>query len=176
MKKKVFAVLVILTLTFTAGVMAAPQLKLIINGTPVTSPAPKLIDGSTYVPLRVVSEMLGAEVGWDAKSYTVTVDSEKQPTDGQKVEGFHFHSIDIQDVEHGYHDVYLNVKNNTGKEVRSAYFNLVFYDKSGKVLASELISTGELKNGETKFIDLMVEDKIAGYSSYKFHKDAIYFK
>lgn len=33
-----------------------------------------LYDGSTYVPLRFVSESLGKEVGWDPESGTITID------------------------------------------------------------------------------------------------------
>lgn len=34
-----------------------------------------ILKGSTYVPLRFLAESMGAEVGWDAKTQTVTIDN-----------------------------------------------------------------------------------------------------
>ncbi len=36
---------------------------------------PKIVDGRTLVPLRAVSEALGAEVTWDGETYTVYIES-----------------------------------------------------------------------------------------------------
>lgn len=47
-----------------------------INGSPATLQAPgKVINGSTMVPLRFVSEALGSKVGWDQATQTVTITS-----------------------------------------------------------------------------------------------------
>lgn len=44
------------------------------NGTSKTlSAEPFLVDGSTYVPLRAVSEIMGAEVSWNGSTNTVTI-------------------------------------------------------------------------------------------------------
>ena len=44
------------------------------NGTSKTlSAEPFLVDGSTYVPLRAVSEIMGAEVNWNGSTNTVTI-------------------------------------------------------------------------------------------------------
>lgn len=46
------------------------------NDTPVTLDVPaKIVEGRTLVPLRFVSESLGAEVNWDAKTQAVTITS-----------------------------------------------------------------------------------------------------
>lgn len=75
MKKVWLSVLATVLVCMSAGIgaYAATQLTLIVNGEKVTSAEAKLIDGTTYVPLRVVSEKLGAAVGWDGDTYTVTV-------------------------------------------------------------------------------------------------------
>lgn len=57
----------------TAGVLAASQINLVVNGKAVTDVEAKVIDGSTYVPLRAISEMLGAEVGYDSATKTAYV-------------------------------------------------------------------------------------------------------
>jgi hypothetical protein len=41
--------------------MAAPKL------------APKIVSGRTFLPLRFVAENIGADVGYDAKTQTITV-------------------------------------------------------------------------------------------------------
>ena len=38
-----------------------------------TEVPPQIINGRTMVPVRFVAEALGAEVGWDGKTYTVTI-------------------------------------------------------------------------------------------------------
>lgn len=51
-----------------------------IDGVPVLlDPAPLLINGRTFVPLRGVFELLGAEVGWHAESRQVSV--HRDPTE-----------------------------------------------------------------------------------------------
>ncbi|MFD2670786.1 stalk domain-containing protein [Marinicrinis sediminis] len=76
MKKKIIiTALSIFTLmaVFVAGVFAASSgLTLIVNGK-VSNAETKIIDGSTYVPLRAAAEMLGADVKYDASTRTVTI-------------------------------------------------------------------------------------------------------
>ncbi len=45
-----------------------------VNGEPVQSPVPGInMNGTTLVPLRVVSEALGARVGWQPETYTAVI-------------------------------------------------------------------------------------------------------
>jgi hypothetical protein len=46
-----------------------------INGKPITlSTAPFVsAEGATYVPLRFISETIGAKVGWDAKNFVALI-------------------------------------------------------------------------------------------------------
>ncbi|MFD2671421.1 stalk domain-containing protein [Marinicrinis sediminis] len=76
MKKKIIiTALSIFTVmaVFTAGVFAAGSgLTLIVNGK-ISNAETKIIDGSTYVPLRAAAEMLGADVKYEASTRTVTI-------------------------------------------------------------------------------------------------------
>jgi hypothetical protein len=46
-----------------------------VNGKAVTlDVAPTIVAGRTFVPLRVISETLGAQVTWKAASRTITID------------------------------------------------------------------------------------------------------
>lgn len=68
------AIVILLSLTIVNVVYGAQALKLIIKGEKVQSDvAPKIENGRTYVPLRVVADYLGEDINWDAKTKTVTV-------------------------------------------------------------------------------------------------------
>ncbi|RJX19277.1 MAG: hypothetical protein C4575_08875 [Desulforudis sp.] len=55
------------------------------NGSPVVLDVPaKIINGRTVVPLRFVSEALGAGVDWDAVAQTVTISSGTPPAEGSQ--------------------------------------------------------------------------------------------
>jgi len=74
-------VLMILTATLSAGVFAVQiPLRVVVNGSRISFPdAQPFIDenGRTQVPVRFVSEALGADVGWDGKTKTVTIEQGK---------------------------------------------------------------------------------------------------
>lgn len=57
-------------LTFNVG-----SRKYVKNGVPTnTDVAPRIINGRTFVPLRVISESLGASVNWNSASRTIKID------------------------------------------------------------------------------------------------------
>ena len=85
MAKKLFAILTVIlavtTSVLTVGAAEIP-LRVVVNGEKVNFPdAQPFIDenGRTQVPVRFVSEALGAKVDWDgaAKKVTVTLNSRK---------------------------------------------------------------------------------------------------
>lgn len=55
--------------------------KIFVNGKQVKTDSigEKKDDIRTMVPLRFISEMFGAKVGWDAKTLTVTIDTDAKP-------------------------------------------------------------------------------------------------
>jgi hypothetical protein len=69
--------------SFAFGVYAASDIKLLINGKSVDTPV-EIIEGSSYVPLRVVSEALGAEVKWDGDSRTITINGGAKAAEAPK--------------------------------------------------------------------------------------------
>jgi hypothetical protein len=77
MKKKLFIALGltgIIALSVSIGVYAASPIKLFINGKAITADV-QIVKGSSYVPLKVVSESLGADVKWDGVARTITITS-----------------------------------------------------------------------------------------------------
>lgn len=71
---------VLLTSVFSAGAFAATVApKIFIHGNEIkSSTAPKIINGSVYVPLRTISEGLGVDIQWDNKNKTVYVNSDRK--------------------------------------------------------------------------------------------------
>lgn len=78
----IFALAAVLILALTGTVFGAlnntyaghPVAKVLINGTEINDDVPAVvINGRVMVPLRVVSEALGAEVEWDEANYTANI-------------------------------------------------------------------------------------------------------
>ncbi|SDF73807.1 Copper amine oxidase N-terminal domain-containing protein [Fontibacillus panacisegetis] len=61
--------------SFAIGAAGAGRFQLIVNGKTATTEV-KVINNTTYVPLRAVSEMLGAKVTYDSATGTITINSE----------------------------------------------------------------------------------------------------
>jgi hypothetical protein len=77
LKKKFFislGLVGIIALSISIGVYAASDIKLFINGKAIATDI-QIIKGSSYVPLKVVSESLGAEVKWDGVARTISITS-----------------------------------------------------------------------------------------------------
>lgn len=68
------AILSVALLSASIGAFAATKFTLVVNGK-VANVEPKVIDGTTYIPVRAAAELLGADVGYDAVTRTVTVKS-----------------------------------------------------------------------------------------------------
>lgn len=76
MKKFFTGLLVGIILSFTAVAFADQPIRLIVNGKEVPcDPPPLIINGRTFVPIRFVSEALGAKVNWNEKQQVVIINS-----------------------------------------------------------------------------------------------------
>jgi hypothetical protein len=124
MKYKVLLMTLAFLLVFGAGVYAASEINLVVNGEKVTDVEAKVIDGSTYVPLRAVSTLLGAEVGWDSdtKTASVTLEVEKEE---EKIEKEPTLSIDElgAEVSKNNNVEFVNFSANAETSVLTYYYN-----------------------------------------------------
>ncbi|MCR4600400.1 MAG: copper amine oxidase N-terminal domain-containing protein [Clostridia bacterium] len=76
---------IVLLITFMCGLLSQTQafassedVNVMINGSYISSDVkPYIKNGSTLVPLRVISESLGAKVEWNAASNTVTINKDQ---------------------------------------------------------------------------------------------------
>ena len=70
----ILALVIISSCTFSTKSDAARPIKLIVNGVDITAKSePRIEQDRTLVPIRFISEELGAEVTWDGLNRTVTV-------------------------------------------------------------------------------------------------------
>jgi hypothetical protein len=62
----------LIALSISIGVYAASNIKLFINGKAINADI-QVVNGSSYIPLRVVSESLGGKVVWDGDARTISI-------------------------------------------------------------------------------------------------------
>jgi hypothetical protein len=75
----VFVLVAVLCLA-VASAYAAPALKVFVDGREIVGDTPaQIIDGRTMVPVRFVSEALGANVSWDQAANSVIITSKPNP-------------------------------------------------------------------------------------------------
>ena len=95
MKKKLISILAVLAI-FTSGALAAtaaqtitaqlrPDMQVVVDGTLQTftdangkTVYPIVYNGTTYLPLRSIGNLMGKNVGWDGATQTVTLSSGAQ--------------------------------------------------------------------------------------------------
>lgn len=75
MKRYIVVILsFILLLSIATIARASDTIRLFMNGNEIyTDVSPQIIDGRTMVPIRAVSEALGAEVNWNEYTYSVDI-------------------------------------------------------------------------------------------------------
>jgi len=149
-KAAVLAATVVLCLVFVAVVMASvngeyngyPIVKLVINGKTVKSDVPAIIMGNrTMVPIAIVSETLGCNVGWNPETYTVTI-SDKKSTAANTGKKEAWYSPEERKL-------YLPTKNSDGfleVTLEDTYFICDFAPER-----KELIMMAKIKNPTSKY-------------------------
>ena len=95
------AIIAVVCLVIAAAAAAAPAksppVTLVIDGKAITeSPAPRIIGGTTYAPLRLVARHLGITVDWHAKEkravlcrgeWCLVISTGSEPEDGRIIGG-----------------------------------------------------------------------------------------
>ncbi|WP_282939200.1 stalk domain-containing protein [Paenibacillus sp. RC67] len=75
-KKQIIVMMmsIIVSLSLTIGVYAVTDIRLFVNNHEVNAPL-DIKDGNAYVPLRVVTELLGAKVNWNEDKRTININN-----------------------------------------------------------------------------------------------------
>lgn len=175
-KKSIFFALAA-SLIFATGVYAAPAIKLIVDGKTIKTDV-KLINSTSYVPLRAVSEALGAELKWDGATSTITINSANTiaPSDQSGVYNageFQFFNVTAENGQFGW-EVVSEIKNVGIKDYKGITFTATFYDKDKKRVGIARGSAMDLKKGQSKTASLITTDDLTGYATIKFQIDVSY--
>lgn len=196
MKKKLFISLMVVSLMLvSAGVgayAATKKMTLIVNGT-VAKVDPISQNGVTYVPLRAAAEMLGASVGFDLKTNTVTVTSKSQLPVSKSAQTINGVSISLDKVVQDADSLrlYVTYTNNSKEETMTGDgltkivyggkqyeydhdFNFERYYETGVDKAPDFIEPGVSAKsviyfkpvGNPKTINIVLK---ANFEAYKFN-------
>ncbi|MFD1957150.1 stalk domain-containing protein [Paenibacillus thailandensis] len=176
MKKKLLAAGLItatLGMSIGFGAFAASKLTLVVNGT-VAKVDPVVINGTTYVPVRAAAELLGATVGYDQQTGTVTVTSEgSTPTSVFKAGDFVFTQFQAENGTFGW-SATVDVTNNGDKAYGGVVFTAAFYDANNNRVGTATGSASDLEKGATKTAKMITSDDLTGWTTVKFQIDADY--
>jgi len=182
----VLVICLVLALSIPVMVMAQPHgeykgykiVKLIIDGKEITPDVPAIImDGRTLVPVRIVSETLGAEVGWDPSTYTVTItgaqakDSQKESAQGDDRglsadAGFYYKNVSFKKTPIGT-EMIGEMSNFSGKDYSSVIFDVSIYDVDGKLIAISSAAILNFPHGSTKSFTVYFMENLPSNVQYK---------
>lgn len=169
-----FGMVSIVAASMAIGAYAADDIKLIVNGKQAASKV-EIIDGSSYVPLRAVAEMLGAEVKWDeGKREIVITGKAENATQGSEYTAgpLLFHDVQVKKGALGW-EVSTEIKNNGDKAIKMGTATAVFYDAEGKRLGTASLIISDLGLGETKTKEGYASEDLTGWKTIKFQVDSV---
>jgi len=153
------------------------------NGTQVH---PITYNGTTYLPVRAVADMLDVPVDWDAANNTVLLGNTPSVASGDintdpnttsvitygvsvtktpfEIKGLKVSSISIERLypltDYEEKKIFLTVTNNTGYTIlRASNIRYKCYDSDGVVLQTSAFFLGDLGNGETTKVSFTVPEE-----------------
>ena len=182
----VLVICLVLALSIPVMVMAQPHgeykgytiVKLIIDGKEITPDVPAIImDGRTLVPVRIVSETLGAEVAWDPSTYTVTItstqakESQKESAKGDDKglsadAGFYYKNVSFKETSIGT-EMIGEMSNFSGKDYSYVMFVVSVYDVDGKLIETNSALISNFPHGSTKSFTVYFTETLPSDVQYK---------
>jgi|GEM_PF-3794310 len=169
MKRKIVSLALIIVLSFASGaVFASGGLKIVVNGIPASVQG-KVIDGSTYVPLRAVATMLGAQVSYDSKTKVVNINAgTKTQETATATKGVEFLDLQVKDLS-GLWKISVEVKNEGTTDINRMSFKIVFYDEKGsRVGTADGYINNKLGVGESVVVETISTDDLSNYKTVKY--------
>ena len=94
MKKQIIAATALM-LAFSSTAYASFYINIFVNGNALNTGA-FIMNDSTYIPLRAVSEALGSNVNWDGNTRSVYIDSDEDTVTAQVIENASSSVVAIQ--------------------------------------------------------------------------------
>jgi hypothetical protein len=163
-KTKIALMTLILGATFATGVSAAntwgtykgfPIVRLFVDGNQVKGKVPAVvINGTTMVPLKVISDSIGMAVNWDQANQTVYVGNlppgkvitpptttPTSPPNDNITSGFDIRGLTDSVDSSGFIHITGEIVNNTDHDIENAYgmdvrieIKVTFYDSNNRVV------------------------------------------
>jgi hypothetical protein len=176
----------IIASSISLGVYAATDIKLWINGNLIDTDM-QIVNGSSYVPLRVVSDSLGADVQWDENERTISITSKVEvtptptptptpnvpifPKDAYEIEHLVFFNLTANKVANTW-EITVDVVNNGKIDIKAVTFSAVFYDNNGKRIGRAQGGITDLRVSETKTVSFVTSNDLTGYSVIRYQIDS----
>ena len=166
--------MIIVFMVNSLNVRAKSTLSILINGKPVDTDV-ELIDNTSYVPLRMLGEMLGAQIDWLDATRTISIKTNRGLTDEgtYAIDGIVFSDVQAKSQDYGW-NLTADVSNATNTDYKAVHYKATFYDKNGKRAGTADGYTFGLKQGDKKTAELVTSDDLSGYSSIQFQVDFKY--
>ncbi|OXM86665.1 copper amine oxidase N-terminal domain-containing protein [Paenibacillus rigui] len=159
---------------FALHAYSESDIKLFVNGKS-TETSVELINDTSYIPLRAVSEMLGAQVSWDDGTRSISItgpfptDEKEEYSDGN----IKFYHVKTKQTELGW-EITADIANADGHAYKAINFTAVFTDDKHAILGRASGTVYHLDSGQTKNVQFVTSDDVSGYSSIQFQKDFSY--
>lgn len=141
MKNFLMGLLVGLILTATGMAMGADGIKLIVNGKEVAcDPAPQMISDRVFVPVRFVSEALGAKVDWDDSRNAVVVSAGVNEEDTVALVDSYFTCKDYGVTLNGKVATFVFTVRNTSRSTvfSNPKYTVLFYDAENNLVGNKV--------------------------------------
>ncbi|SEF44885.1 copper amine oxidase N-terminal domain-containing protein [Paenibacillus sp. UNC499MF] len=192
MKKKI--IMLVAAFSVFAGVVSASSIngvykgnaivKVTVNGSDVNSEVPGInLDGTTMLPVRAVSEALGAEVKWDQNTYTAEIETSPSLKSldeiAKHLKNYNIHSVDYHTDGSGHTEFIViyeglffmgneNKYNEITKEIAKQAITLrttdfIFSDMLNQSIAGTTENARAFYNGkltETQFFETLIRDNM----------------
>ena len=126
--------------------------------------SPKIINDRTMIPIRCVSELLGAEVDWDETERNVIIDYEPNDfdiADGMAVQLSNSYIDELTDMYDAYYDYAFEKKNVTKAEIEldgGKIIELELYNEIAPVSVENFIKLAESGAYNGKIFHRVIED------------------
>src|SRR5690606_474125 len=126
-----------------------------IGSTKVTlTQTPEVINGASLIPLRFVSEALGAKVNWNQQTGTVTITSQKDQAPSGNTGGTQSEVVNSIKVKHGKHHYESENQAQYDKVMEIVENNLKGYkDKPFYTTYSKYSSSAEYRQGIEDYLN-----------------------
>lgn len=179
MKKKFLSSFVLVLAAFfviTFAVHASSDIRIIVDGKAADSGV-ELIGDSSYVPLRSIAELFGANVEWDADTRTIHIVSHSRmladASAVYKENGITFSNISLQNKDYGW-EITTDVWNGEDINYRGLHFKASFFDQQERLLGTSDGYVFNLNPGVTKVANLVTTDDLSDYKYVQFQVDLTY--